>query len=396
MKKITKNKDKMMAKLLGMMVLVPCIAMFCVQGFAQNFNLDKVSEMPHFNEMPAREYVSNSVLFREKPKYDEHLAFEVRLPKEWTKASDSYSHWDNEVLDKTQEAEPKNLVGKIAKFVGPKNQEQVSYFEVRAVALEKTVTVKNWLLNFMLENGYNLQGVEVHSENKVSALYVHVEEDRTYIVRSIAQLNGRRIVMASYFLPDLRWQEERAAQERSVDSFHFLATKMETIETSRSYSFLDLVSFDYPISWTLSSPQIYSVEGMDVKLLNSRDNKTLDGEISIYIMSTGMETKLSEEVKFIKDELQNKGLEIGELIERKKDYQFNDHIYFNAVEIYKVKSEEAGLINYELWFAILAEDDFYYLVTLLTPERNQEFYTWAQNRESFKMVIESFRNDTTE
>jgi hypothetical protein len=131
---------------------------------------------------------------------------------------------------------------------------------------------------------------------------------------------------------------------------------------------------------------------MDAKLISTQDKKTVSGEIDLRIISTELDTSLAEEVGYLKEDIQERGLKIGSLIEvLDGDFTFKDHILYNRVEVYEAKDESRKIQDHEMWLAVLVEDRYYYIITMLTPGRNSDFYTWAKNSEAFQVVVESLR-----
>jgi len=49
------------------------------------------------------------------------------------------------------------------------------------------------------------------------------------------------------------------------------------------------------------------------------------------------------------------------------------------------------MLKYELWATILKNDDYYYIVTLLAPTREQEFFVWSRASEVYKIVLSTLR-----
>jgi len=258
------------------------------------------------------------------------------------------------------------------------------------VQLEHEVTAKNWFIHEILARGYSLEGLEVYSDRRVEALYVLVEKDSAFVVRAIAEINGPRMVVASYYVPEGRWKEEQAMQQWAVQSFSFISPEVTKIEMTRTYSFLDLVSFEYPASWRLVAPNIYTIDDMEAKLLYSPEQKTLGGQIDVMVVSSEYESVLEEQLAYVRKKISEMGLVPGDLIEKRDDqYAFGPHVLFNTVETYQIKDKDDSIIDHEYWLAILEEDRYYYVITMLTPGRKGEFYNWARNGEAFKTVVES-------
>lgn len=363
--------------------------LFVCPVYAQHVIVDisKIKEIPDYeSELTEDAFLDQSELYEEEPQNDKFLAYRIRLPKSWYKtfANMPYKKGDNEAVNQ-------RFLGQVSKYYGPGRIEALSKFEIEAQSLDFEITAKNWFMKEILARGYILEGLKVFSDKRVEALYVVVEGDTSFVVRAIAEINGTRMIVASYYVPDVFWEQERALQQRAMESFEFISPEVLKIEMTRSYSFLDLLSFDYPASWRLIAPHIFSIESMEAKLIKSTDKLTLSGEMHISIISTEVEGKLVGEIAFLKEEMTDRGLEIGDFIEITDDYAYDDHIYFVHAESYKVFNSASQILEHEYWIAILEEDRYYYVVTMLTPSRDSEFYVWSQNVEAFRTVIESFR-----
>ena len=199
------------------------------------------------------------------------------------------------------------------------------------------------------------------------------------------------MVLAMYYVPENRWQAEKVLQANSLASFRFLTPETVKVEETRTYAFLDLLRFDYPASWRLLAPNIYSIEAMDAKIVSSQGDSILDGEVDVHVVSTELDTTLAEQVKTVQKSVEDKGLVIGRLIEQPDDYKIQDDIYFSRIEIYQANDKDKQLLDYEYWIGVLMEDRYFYIITMLTPSRNTDFYLWARNSEAFKTVVQSLR-----
>jgi len=358
---------------------------------AQIYTPNDVKEIKPIPGPSPEEFAKLTTEYTENPPGDKFLAFSLRLPKGWRRVGDILTTGDaSDKLD-SKSVLTRRVLGKIARYYGPASIEATSRFEVNALELDFGISARNWFLNYITANGFTLQGLTQINDKRIEALYVLVDEDVTYIVRTVAQINGPRMVMASYYLPDNLWQEERPMQERVIKSFHFLNPENVPSEISRTYSFLNFLKFDYPASWKLVSPDITNTEGLDVRLLNKGIDNTLNGEIIVHIVSTETDTTLSQEVASVKANLENQGFSTGDLIEVQDNYKFNKNMTFGRVETYKVASSNKKIGEHEYWMCILTEDRYYYVVTMLTLSRTAEFYTWARNTEAFKSVVQSIR-----
>jgi hypothetical protein len=346
---------------------------------AQGIDLDKIPETPKY-EIPQAEFEAKTDLIKAVPFGDKFLAHEMRIPKNWKK-----------VELEVEGGSTQRILGDAAKFIGPTLLDSPSYFVLRAANIDYDMTVRNWFINFVLTNGYVLQAMRETSDHRIDALFVMVERDVSYLVRAAVKFNGSRIVIAMYFLPETRWQEERAMQSMVMDSFVFTEPAPRIGEERESYAFLDLIRFDFPRSWRLEAPNIFSTESMDAKLINTKDEKTLNGEIRISVVSTEADTTLADEIKNTQNSLSERSMAIGEMLPLVQDYKLYDHFTFSRIESYKVNSTASRMLDYEYWIGVMVEDRYFYIVTLLTPSRNADFSVWARNIEAFRIVLQTMR-----
>lgn len=370
-----------------LLVLVALAA--ALPAAAQVIDKNIIKYVPHYlDEMSEVDFLARTQPLREEPMGDRFLAYEVRLPLGWNKATDSGREAGGGANDRGVSS---RILGTVTKFFGPTRIDAVDFFQIEAMNLEYELSVRNWFMNYVFTRGYTLQGMEEIGEGAIEAQYVTLVRDTAYVFRIRAIANGPRVVVISYAVPEQHWQRERGLQERVIRSFRFVSPEKVLAEHVRTYPFLDLLRFDYPASWRLIAPNIYSIEGMDAKVVNAADKRTMAGEIDVRVISTELDTSLADEVKFLKEDIEERGLTIGKMIEVGEGYTFHDHILYDRVEIYEAKDANRKIQDHELWLAVLVEDRYYYIVTMLTPGRQSDFYTWAKNSEAFEVVIESMR-----
>ena len=355
---------------------------------AQNIDASKIKKIPHFNGLSDAQFTTQTDLYKDQPESDHFLSYTVRLPKGWRRAT-------GEKLTASVSGGSKSLthlvLGKVGSYFSNGVDQFPSHFDIQAMSLDYNISTRNWFLNYIVSNGYTLEGMQQIDDTRVEALYVLVENDTSYVVRAIAQINGSRMVLASYSLPDERWQQERAFQEKCLNSFAFTNPEPVRIEKTLSYTFLDLLKFDYPSSWRLDADDASSTDEMDARLINSKDNENLNGEINLRVISTDTEATLASEVQKIRQDLHLRGIEVGGLIEAPDDFKFPEHVYFHRVEVYDAHSKAGDFAKQEFWLAIMVEDRYYYIVDLLTPSRNANFVVWARNVEALQTVVANIK-----
>lgn len=421
----------------GMVVLLAVFAfgtLTAQTAYSQLVDLDKLKKVPRTNTMTQQQFEEQSILFTEVPKGDKSLEYSIRLPKGWQKGgsgavlvldtssqkkTEPSSKYDISHLRDTKIEEEKkkqkddrekaakaaeeasstqeqseegdsNFLGPVAKYAGPaSNLDSFSSFDILSMQMTQDLTVRNWFLNYLLTKKYTILGLEVIDPQRVEAFFVYLDKGTTFYVRSVAIANGSRMILASYQVPEVYWEKEKELQQRSIDSFHFFQAQSSNFGVKKTFGFMDIAKFKYPSTWKLIAPNVFSMDAMKAKLMYSADAISLDGEIDINLVSTELDTTLIKEVESVRKTLESRNIKIGELLETKTGYNFGKAITFHRVEVYNIKKEGNTALGYEYWLAVMVENRYYYIVTMITPDRDHDFYKWSHNSETFGEVIES-------
>ncbi len=356
-------------------------------ALAQVLDLKSIKEIPtYLGAMDHDTFVALTMMQTDIPLDDKSMSYEVRLPKAWTKNVEVSTGMMTHVSDK--------VLGEIVRYYSPSDLYTISRFTVTALQLDNQITARNWFLNHVMTQGYVLQGMKVYSDNEVEGLYVLIEKDTSYSVRSKAVINGSRIFLISYYIPYQNWAKDsqlRAMQERGISSFKFTSPETNDLNMSKNFRFLNAVDFDYPSAWNIYAPNIFSTDGMRAKLSNASKGQTLEGLITVNIVSTESSSTISQEIRNLKDDLKQAGFRVDKVLEEDdgRRYVLAPDIYFNRIEKYSAEGVSKNTLEHEYWVAVMVEDSYFYIVTLLTPSRLNSFYTWAINSEAFETVIQS-------
>lgn len=411
--------------------LVPTLVL--AQATSPTTLLNKIKKVPVYNEVSDADFLARSNIYRETPMDDSYLSYEIRMPKDWKKLELGESEADKEtddlpsgqigfskrmarvqrdflkkealMLDQkdnpTQSGDSSNknknkmsskVLGTLAKYYGPTVVNTYpSVLTIDAQDLKFDISTKNWFLNFVLSNGYTLEGLQVINDRRVEALYVLLEDGVSYVIRAVAEINGKRIILVRMSIPETQWMEQRGMQEKAIRSFRFLSPETVKIGASRTYSFLDFLKFDYPVMWRLAAPNIASLDSMDANLLSSPDERTLEGEISVHIVASDAETSMQNEVKLLLDNIKEKGFILGDMLEEPDYFRIPPQVFYNKAQVYKLNYKTKNSVEYEYWVSIMREERYYYYVTLMTVARSSSFFIWARNTEAFQQVVESLR-----
>lgn len=319
------------------------------------------------------------------------LSFYLRVPNGWTDTTKAGI--DTQIGQK--------VLSELKSFYGPANlYSPRSQIKVEAVELEYDITAERWFIQYLLANGYNIRGLEASAPEKADALYVYINNAVSYAVRARAIVNGGKVLLAQYAVPLERYHEEKVQMAHIVNSFDVKKQIKEYVEDMEKYQFLDIAEFEYPVSWKLRSLPIRSIDRMKVELFNIREIETgwygdkeqrLDGQIDIDLVSIYASETLEEEFDKFKDNVEEKGLSMGEVLEERDDFLFTESYDFVDTKVYSVTGLEANMVEHELWVTIMLADEYYYFVTLFTPSRDHDYFLWARNVESYKLVTRNLK-----
>ena len=358
---------------------------------AQKILEDLKKAMPDIAFLTEEEWPSDSKLHKEESRTERgesDIVFEVRLPQDWEVATDAgLSTFKNEDA----------VFGEIGRFYGPARLVGTrSHMTVQSIRRMFQLTSEQWFLEYLLKRGYNVQGFKAHDENRVEALYVVLENQVSYIVRGVSIVSGNSIILAEYFLPIEYWKQERAAQNSIMASFAVKDAGDDVVEELSNYMFLDIVEVLYPSSWKLRSSPIRSIDHMDVELLNLSSQKTtenklaLNGKIDVALKSIYSTPSLIEEIEKIKSDVLSEGLKVGDYLQP-VDLEVHDMFEFQSAEVFSVSDVEQNISEYELWFSVLRAGDYYYFISLLSLSRDEDYYAWTRNTQTFKLINEKLR-----
>ena len=326
-----------------------------------------------------------------KPYGQDVLEYEIRLPKNWTEREDKSS--SNFTLSK-------KLFLELNVYYGKPTIAGRSRIEVQALDLDSNLTAEQWYLRYILEGGYTLESFVTHSDNKIESLMVTMEKDYSYYVRTIVAFNGDKAIMVKYYVPIHYIQDQAVSQAQVLKSFSLRNSLPRTDIETQSYRFLDIAELRYPEDWKVYSKPLRTVDRIDVTIVNvnklaghfaSARSSVTDGKLEVKLVAAAVQDSLIDEIRVYKQKIESSGILIGDKISTGGVMNYNKDINFGITEVYIGIDSANSLSEYEYWFTVMVGGNYYYFLTLLTPSRNENFAVWADNTQSYKNIVESFR-----
>ncbi len=368
------------------------ICLIVLPSFAMAEVASELPELKYESKVSQQEFILKTQRIEETPGKDKLLSLRVRLPSDWVKTQ--------EKPDRSLEL-GNRLLGEVVKYVSPPIGDVRASFIVLAVEMEYLISPKNWLLNYLVTRGYTPRGFKEVNSDRLEVEYVMLREGLTYIVRSVIQRNGNRIVMAEFMLPSTAGQITREIQIWSMRTFRLLNKDKSPPVELKHYKLLDMGGFYYPTGWVASTIGEKTPDNITVQLSkkkvfeNERDRPDYlineqDGVISSYYLSRNTFPNMDNAQAYFDKILSDKNMSRGELIETRAS---NDARKIPEINRYRLTLNEGKFVNYEYWYALHDVGTHIYVTTLITPAKEVEFLNWARNNATFELVASSFRSE---
>lgn len=360
------------------------------QAAVDNFS-KPMPEIPPYNPETFAEITTS---YKKRPYEDDALAYRISIPKDWTLAEERGSS-NFQVSDR--------LFIELNKYYGPASLAGRSRLEISAVNMDYDFTAEQWYLKYILESGYTVEGIKVHDDRKVESLMVIMEGDFSYYLRTVAQINDNKMILAQYYLPAENWFSEAPLQASVLETFEILNEKKIDIGQFKKFQFLDVAEVEFPDTWRVISAPMRSVERLDAKFINIRGgaqdalsstnmnnsklNSISEGYVDVSVVLASSSPSLISEIQNYKKNLEASGIVVGKKVEMDHRVKFSRDINFSITEIYEAVDSANDTLSYELWFSVFVAGNYYYFATLVTPSKGQNYIAWARNTRGYQRMM---------
>lgn len=332
------------------------------------------------------DFESKTDLIKVTPLDDATLAFHVRLPKGWQKMD----------ADVAETKAGTGILRQVANYISPPRIEHRSMFRVSVIDLDSLITVDDWLISYMLEMGFSIEGMKIKSPRLTVAQYTVFEDGEPYFVRAVVTMSGSRIILAEYLVHQEVYQAERDEQIWAMSGFGLDTPSTKTPIVMKTFNFVDIAKFDYPNNWIIQAPEITDITRMEASALNGKNlnqgeiaGNELLGRIDVSLVAKDQGLTLADEINLLKESLKARNYKLGRFIETVEVDGINPLISSSRVDAYEVEGVSKKLAGYEYWVGILQSRTRYYLVRMTTVSRAENFKTWAENVETYRTVLRS-------
>ncbi|MCK5384505.1 MAG: hypothetical protein KAJ29_02940 [Alphaproteobacteria bacterium] len=351
--------------------------------------------MPELPLPSYEKFVEVSRPIAKKPYDEEVLAYSMRISKDWEEGVDKSS--TNFILSE-------KLFLELSSYYSPPTISGRSRIVIEALNMEGNLTAEQWYIKYILEGGYTTEGLIVHNTNKVESLMVVMEGDYSYYLRSLAMINGDKIIVVKYYVPMHYFKDQAVMQAMVIASFQMTHPIKRKYSEMLPYRFLDIAEIRYPLGWNIYAKPVRNMDRLKVTILNTRKigtaynpttkgtgTTTTEGKLDVTIISSTVKNTLVEEIEEYKGQIESEGMIIGERLPESYEFTYSDNIDFAVTEVYRGVDSSDNMSEYEFWYTVMVGGNYYYFITLLTPSRDDMFVVWAENIENYKLIVANFR-----
>lgn len=343
--------------------------------------------MPEIKLMTDAEFEEKTMEVSKVPYGEDVLAFTMRVDKTWEESEGG--GMGNVMLSE-------KLFQDISTYYGKPTISGRSRLEVQALNIEGTLTAEQWYIKYILEGGFTTEGFVTHNDNKVESLMVIMDRDYSFYLRTMVLINGSKVIMVRYYVPVHYIQAQASMQAQVLASFKLENEKPRVLAEMASYRFLDVIEAQFPKTWKLYPKTMRTADRMEASLVSVKEipggigqqpSISTQGKVDMLVLSSAVNQSLVAQVDEFKKYIEGAGMIVGDKIETKNDFTYNESMDFGLTEVYKGIDSSSNLNDYELWYSVMVGGNYYYMMLLLTPSRNEDFGTWADNTQNFKIMV---------
>lgn len=325
----------------------------------------------------------------EMPHNDEALAYSMRIKNTWQK--DGGVRPQNTLLGE-------KLFLNVSSFVGKPTIFGRSRIDIEVKNLDENLTAKQWYIGYVVEQGNTIEGFVEHGDNRIESLMIVMRHDYSYYLRTLVLVNGSKIIMVKYYVPIENFPQQAVMQAMVLSSFTLTNLKERERAEMLSHKLRDIAQVKYPSGWKVFAN---SRDGKEVTIANVKEivkhvgwefhhqevETSIEGKVYVMASSRVAGEKLNEALEEYKRKIESEGIFFGTQIPDATKFQYTGQAKSASTEVYEGSYSKNTQGNYELWVSVMTGGNYNFFMLLLTPSRNEEFMNWAENTQSYKLML---------
>lgn len=334
-------------------------------------------------EISEEEFQAATEVYENNKFYINPISYKMYIPNGWENVGDDIS----EAPDLNS-----RLLQTVESFRGPTVLGgQRPTIKIEAMILNHEILAEHWLKNYIFKSGFTLAGdVEATNQSEAEAKIVYVKGPLSLTAYLRAMIVQNRLFLIRYDAPSNLAPKDYKIGEKTVTDFEFKNAKIGSAEEIIEFSFSNRLKFDYPNSWLIKNHVLSDVNKSKAELHNVGKNGDLLGLIQLQSYRTSKQS-LSEILFDLTNGLRNdRKIKPVKLISS-APLSANLNFDLAFIERYNVSLNDRLTSEYELWVAILNEENWLNVVYLLTPSKDVNYYEWARNTRTFEILLSSIK-----
>ncbi|MCX7099865.1 MAG: hypothetical protein NTV43_18375 [Methylococcales bacterium] len=335
-----------------------------------------MEELPIGKNLPPQTIKAMFSLAEDTPFNNKQLGYKILIQKNWEVDT---------LTAKSAELDTVSLKP-IGMFVSPQNHPQSAYIHIYAVELLKEISAANLLRHYANTTGRNIINLQEISIYFADSLMDFNIENQSFIGRAAIRVDGNKAFMVFCFTKKANYENLAEIFGLTVASFQLTSPSLQNYIEHRVSIAINDIKFDYPASWQPNMPKEMP-RGRQVTDLYHFDNENvLQGMIRIKVVEKNTIDSIEKVLRGTIDEFTEANVVIQQKTHQSSVESYSKRFLNGEILIY-----ECTINNNpnELWICVFSDTTHYYVISLLTPARDNYFYTWALNRRAYDIVLES-------
>jgi hypothetical protein len=382
-----KTRSILAALALACAVFAAAPPAFAQKAFLEKILGDKTAEEKKKNEYLIHDdasFAENTHSLHMRPYNNAALEFDMRLPKNWT----SEDMTQNQTLNTD-----KTIIGDITRMESEMIGVQRVNLTISLQTVNRDISAKNWLKNYILTNGYALQEeVREESPRAAKAYYTSISNQSDLFTYIAVRITGN-IVFISRFEAPLGLRDYIGfLQKKMIDTLQLTYPREDSVELQKTFTLVDAFKFNYPVSWQPVDPDFKDMSRLSVQLQIKNPSGVLDGFIHLFAVRRTGNRSLTKEVEALKKHFSDyMGINVTSLAYSSKPEQVHSRFLFSRYEVYKASYKKEGHVDPEVRLLTLGDKDWYIFIYLISPREQENLPNWAHNVRTLEMIMSSIR-----
>lgn len=361
--------------------------------------------MPDGTDIPPDVLKERTQIFQTVPFGDNELAYEMRLPTNWGQSR--FTQYGSPGKEKYE------ILTNIDRFFGPAIEDVRPFVWLEVERLQRLTTSELYLNAYFIKRGITPETMKVHDGHRAEALYLETRDYNTYVMRTLAVVNGDRLVLVTFGVPIAAYKTYRDLIGMTLTSYRPLQKIERGLEPVNKYKLLNVLTFDYPKRWiirnenrkTSINPSVEFVLPTELNLTASEIRDQLNGVIIVNAWRHTPDYSRTVLEQSIVKRLKQSRIEMQDVLQAEKQLpstvpglKITQTVYVGLIDSTTPTTEEFGIIQdrssfprQEIWVTTYENANYTAAVTLVSWPQTKNYQNWSYNVISYQAILDSLK-----